>query len=135
MQNVLNHFTTKYQTLIEWWIENPQSEKIILESRHGAWLYQVEIRWLAKYYCMAELDAKLLPTPEIVKDKMIKFGKRKVPQIIFTHDMVAGEHNRVSRRFTEYDKIHATLDLIRPYLRKVDLQWSWKHQKVTEHKE
>ncbi len=134
MQNILNHFIDSYQELIEWWIENPQEHPIFLELKHGYWIYQIAIRWLAKYYCMPDLDATLLPTPKL-SDDFTKFGKQKVHNVIWTHDGKAGEHERLSKRFTEYDKGQATLDLIRPYLRKVDLQITWGKQRVSSHQD
>jgi len=135
LQNVLNHFIDSYQELIEWWVENPQENPIFLELKHGSWVYQIALRWLAKYYCMAELDAKLLPTPEISPDEFIKFGKKKVHRVIWTHDGRAGEHERISKRFIEFDKVQATLDLIRPHLRKVDLEITWGRQRVSSHQD
>ncbi len=135
MQNVLNHFIDNYQQLVEWWIENPQPKSIFLESKHGRWIYQIEIRWLAKYYSLAEIDSHLLPTPEIVKGETVKFGKHKVDKVIFTHDNLAGEHERFSKRFAEYDKVQATIDLIRPYLRKVDFEITWGKTRVSSHQE
>ena len=134
MQNILNHFIDSYQELIEWWIENPQEHQIFLELKHGSWVYQIAIRWLAKYYCMPELDARLLPTPELT-DEFRKFGKKKVHRVQWTHDNRAGEHERLSKRFEDYDKVQVTLDLIRPYLRKVDLQITWGKQRVSSHPE
>lgn len=133
MQNVLNHFIDSYKELIEWWLENPQPHPVFLEQHHGSWVYQIEMRWLAKYYCMPELDAKLLPTPEILPDEFVKFCKKKVHRVIWTHDNRAGEHERLSKRFAEFDKVQATLDLIRPYLRKVDLQITWGKQRISTH--
>ena len=135
MQNVLNHFVDDYKELIEWWIENPQTHPIFLELKHGSWVYQIAIRWLAKYYCLPDIDAHLLPTPEILPDEFIKIGKKKINRVVWTHDNKAGEHERISKRFVEYDKIQTTLDLIRPYLRKVDLQVTWGKQRVSSHKE
>ncbi len=132
MQNVLNHFIDSYQELIEWWIENPQEHPIFLELKHGSWVYQIATRWLAKYYCLAELDATLLPTPEL-SDETTKFAKKKVHRVIWTHDHKAGEHERISKRFVEYDKMQATLDLIRPYLRKVDFEITWGKTRVSSH--
>ena len=134
MQNVLNHFIDSYNELIEWWIANPQCHPILVELKHGSWVYQIEIRWLAKYYCLPEIDATLLPTPETT-DKTIKFGKHKVDKVIFTHDNKAGEHELISKRFTDFDKVQVTLDLIRPHLRKVDLQITWGKKRVSSHEE
>ncbi len=134
MQNVLNHFVDSYQELIEWWIENPQTHPIFVELKHGNWVYQIAVRWLAKYYCMPELDAHLLPTPELT-DEIIKFGKKKVHRVIWTHDNRAGEHERISNRFVEYDKVQATLDLIRPYLRKVDFEITWGKTRISSHQD
>lgn len=135
MQNVLNHFMDSYQELIEWWCENPQAHPIFLEQHHGNWVYQIEIRWLAKYYCLAEIDATLLPTPELSPDEYVKFCRKKVQRVIFTHDNKVGKTERISDRFTEFDKVQVTLDLIKPHLRKVDLQITWGKERVTTHQD
>lgn len=109
-QRVLNHFLKEYETLLAWWQENDYTlnplAPIILQLKVGSWIYQLDIKYLSKYYHIADLDGHWMPT---------------------TQD----NHHRIPKRFMNYDKVQATIDLIKPKLHKVDFEISWNRSKVT----
>jgi len=109
-QRVLNQFVTAYEPLLNWYVENSYRFKkdapIILQLKVGYWLYQIDLKWIVKYCEVANLDA------------YNEYSKMK----------------RVPLRLKDYDKMLATIKLIKPFLRKVDFEITWGRSKVRQTK-
>jgi hypothetical protein len=121
MKEKLNKFYHAYKFQIDDWVSFPNKKSPIVELKIGNWVYQIDLKYLALYAEIANMDARPFPIPYPTGDKTKK-GRHLVNEWQF-------ENNDTST----VEKFDAIIQQIKPHLRRVDIVITWGTKRVSEH--
>lgn len=124
----MNKMYTKYAEFVTNWMANPTppTQPIFLRVHHQLWIYEIDVKFLALYVEMGNLDRKPFPAPKINfdhDDKHIAFD------FIVSKRLDDKESRRQTKLYETYDRDETIFRMIKKNtsMLRIDISWGNKH--------
>lgn len=136
IERIMNKMASKYSKSLEQYMIDPYppNEPHFVRIHHGLWLYEIELRFLALYVEMQQMDRKPFPAPVTVtkSGRKIKDGldiEKLDDRFLVSSDLDSKEHHRQEKFYVSYNRDDVIIHVIKKHteMLRVSVVWGNNH--------